>query len=458
MSAMKVPLVCLVGRTNVGKSALFNRIAQQKVKSLVFDKEHVTRDYIESTVTYNQKTFLFVDTGGLFTKDTHDALNELAKAKALEVIGRANVLCFVCDAKVGLLDQDRQLLKMLRKLNPNITLVINKVDNDLLKLEASEFLKLGVDPIFHTSAVHGSGISDLLDYVTSGIKPSVPKVIKDEEGDSVDNSDAPDFEQADDLLFKVAIVGKPNVGKSSLLNLLTQRDRAIVSDVEGTTREAISVVVGFNHQLIEITDTPGVRRQASVNESLEQLMVKSALASIRTSDITILMVDGTQGGFCNQELKLLDYALRCKKAVLVVVNKTDAMTEYHKVQMSYDLEEYDFMFKKVPLVKISCLDKTGLGKVRTHLDMLWQRCKTWIDTDEATNLVREFLSKRPLYKQKTLLKVFKVRFLKAKVPTFQVYVNDSKLFSETELGCLENVLRSHYNLKGCPVILRPVDI
>ncbi len=447
MSAQKNPVVCLVGRTNVGKSALFNRIAQQKVKSLVFDKEHVTRDYIESTVTYQNKKFLFVDTGGLFMKESEDPLDELAKAKALGIVENAHLLAFVCDAKVGLLEQDRQLLRMLRKFDKKMVLIVNKVDNQILELEASEFLKLGLDPIFCTSAVHGSGLNAFLDYVVSTI-PYQSTVSSEDETETA----------VDEMLFKVAIIGKPNVGKSSLLNLLSQRDRAIVSDVEGTTREAISVVVGFNHQLIELTDTPGMRRQSSVNESLEKLMVKSALASIRTSDISILMIDGTAGGFCNQELKLLSYALECKKAVIVIINKVDLMTDHHKVQLTYDLEDYKFLFKKVPLVKVSCLDKSGIGKVRANLNAVWERCRKWIDTDEATTLIKNALTRRPLYKQKTLLKVFKMRFVKAKVPTFQVYVNHPKLFGEVELGCIENILRANYNLTGCPLILHAIEI
>lgn len=463
---MKLPIVCLVGRTNVGKSALFNRIARQKVKSLVFDKEHVTRDYIETVVNHQSAPFRLIDTGGVFVEKNTDVLTNLAKDRAFEVMNEAAVVLFVCDGKVGIVEQDRQVLRLIRKLNKEVILVVNKVDNEALKLEASEFCRLGIDNIFYTSAVHGFGLDDLMNFILSKTfdqnraEALEQKRLAKANAADEDASESDDLELVDenDTLFRVAIIGKPNVGKSSLLNLLCQKERSIVADVEGTTREAIKVNVGFNHQLIELIDTPGVRRQASVNENLEQMMVRSALASVRTSDLVILMIDGSKGSFCNQELKLLNYGLESKKAVLVVINKIDLMTEDTKANIEFILKEYEFIFKKVPMLRISCLDKIGIGRVRTHLEELWQRCQTKFDTDVVTQLVKEQMIRRPLYKQRQLLKIFKVRAIKAKVPTFQLYVNQPKLFAQAELSCIENILRKKYDLRGCPVVLRTVNV
>jgi len=462
---MKIPIICLVGRTNVGKSAIFNRIANQRVKSLVFDKEHVTRDYIESSVTLNNRKFLLVDTGGIFIQATNNELDELAKKKAFEVISKADKVLFVCDAKIGLIEEDLHILKIVRKLNSDICLVVNKVDNQYLENESFEFKKLGIREMFCTSAVHGRGISEMLEFVSSGfpqnVVPKTPKA-KLEDYDFLENSqsleDQSECDEQDDLLFKVAIVGKPNVGKSSLLNLLSRRERSIVSNIEGTTRESISVSANFNHQVVELMDTPGVRRQASVNESLEEKMVKSALASIRASDIVMIMIDGSKGELCNQDLKLLNYSLECKKAVLFLINKNDIMSERAKVSLSYDLERYDFMLKKVQIIRTSCVDKKGICKIFDSLDALWKRCRTLFSTEHVSELIRTYLTHKPLYKQNKLLKIFKVRFVKARVPTFQIYSNEPKLFSDTEYGCIENVLRKNLDLRGCPIVLKAVKI
>lgn len=450
---MKYPIVCLVGRTNVGKSALFNKLSNQKVKSLVFDKEHVTRDYIESEVTFRNTPFKLVDTGGIFFQKNTDKLTELAKDRAILMMEQAEIILFVCDAKVGIIEQDLQILKLIRKFSGQVILVVNKTDNLQNKLEGSEFYQLGIDNIFYTSAVHGQGLTELLEFIAAKTyDKNRAEIIEKSQKNSAESN------ETEDVLFKVAIVGKPNVGKSSLLNLLSQKDRSLVSEIEGTTREAIKVNVGFNHQLIELVDTPGIRRQSSVTESLEQLMVKSALASIRTSDLVILMVDGSKAKFCNQELKLLNYALETRKAVLVIINKTDLMNEFEKTGFAMDLAEYDFMFKKVPLLRISCLDKVGIGKIKTALEELWQKCQTKFDTDILTTQIKEYLIRKPLYKQRQLLKIFKVRAIKAKVPTFHLYVNQPKLFSKSELNFVENILRKKYDLRGCPVVLHSVSI
>lgn len=463
---MKIPIICLVGRTNVGKSAIFNRVANQRVKSLVFDKEHVTRDYIESLVTFENRKFLLVDTGGIFIQATGNMLDELAKDKAFEVIKKADKVIFICDAKIGLIEQDLHILKTVRKLNSDITLVINKVDNDQLEDESFQFQRMGVKDIFCTSAVHGRGINEMLAFVVGQFPENViPAPVKkkyknDAANDFEDEEDSAssDAEFGDELLFKVAIVGKPNVGKSSLLNLLSHRDRSIVSDIEGTTRESISVHANFNHQVVELMDTPGIRRQASVNEVLEEKMVKSALASIRASDIVLIMIDGSKGELCNQDLKLLSYAIDCKKAVLFIINKVDLIDEMHKVSLEYDIERYDFMLKKVQIIRTSCVDKKGICKIFNALDELWKRCKTQYSTDKVTEIIKVYLTHRPLYKQGRLIKVFKVRFVKARVPTFQLYVNEPKLISDSELSCIENVLRKNLDMRGCPVVIRTIGI
>ncbi len=513
---MKKALICLVGRTNVGKSALFNRITKKPIKNLVFDKDHVTRDYIESELKLDKCIVDLVDTGGIFCEKNHNPLQQKTKDIALVKIEQANLVLFVCDVKTGVLQQDVNILKELRKFGKEIVLVVNKVDNKVLESEAYQFLKLGTKDMFHVSAIHGLGIKDLLDFINHKFAraeqpvqkkthsvaelPAIHELEEEtgeeleieneldelaeeldeedcfdeeddfdeelEELDSIEQEDESDEENAecikkesnysDKYLFKVAIIGKPNVGKSSLLNGLSQNERSMVSEIEGTTREAVKSEIRYNHQLIELIDTPGMRKQGRVNDPLEKMMVKTAMGSVRTSNIVILMLDGSKGTFCNQELKLLDYSLSQKKAVLVVLNKTDLMTENSKLLFEGMIKRYKFLFSKVPVVRISCLNKEGFGKVRSKLDEIWQRSTTMISTAAATRIVQTYLQHRPLYKQTQLLKVFKVRALKALVPTFQLYVSEPRFFTECELNCIEKVLRKNFDFKGWPIVLRPI--
>ena len=464
---MKMPIVCLAGRTNVGKSALFNRMTSRKVRSLVFDKEHVTRDYVESVVTRQGARFQLIDTGGVFSKSSGNLLDDLGREKAFEVVERAEVVLLVCDAHVGVLDEDLNILRLLRKQAKNLVLVVNKVDNHLLELEASAFQSLGVSDLFYTSAVHGSGVCELLDFLTmrfggtlgkasKGVAVATEELAIDDENSDEEGNDFP-VAKNEDSIFNVAIIGKPNVGKSSLLNLLSHSERSIVSPIEGTTREAIGIDVSFNHQLISLTDTPGVRRQASVKDPLEEKMVKSALAGVRVSDMVILVVDASKGALCNQELKLLDYALSCRKAVLLLLNKIDLLTEVAKTNLAYDLERYDFMLRKVQIIRTSCINAHGIGKVFTALQALWKRCKMTFDAEHLNNIVRDYLLHRPLYKQNRMLRVFQLRQVAAaKAPTFQMRVCDPRLFAAQELSCIENVLRKNLDLRGCPVVIHPV--
>lgn len=468
MIPKKLPLVCLVGRTNVGKSALFNRLTKKNLKSLVFDREHVTRDYIDATVEHLGAKFLLIDTGGLLVNDKEKPLDCLAEERAREVLSQADLLLFVCDAKVGLLEKDLQILQSVRRMKKELFLLVNKVDNTDLTFEAGRFSSIGINDVFFTSAVHRRGIDEVLDAVTHKLCGNQLLQIQQEErlkklqnetlADNVDNSEESlsDDDKALEVNndFRVAIVGKPNVGKSSLLNLLCNKERSLVSDVAGTTREAIVTTTKYNHNLVELVDTPGMRRQAAVNDPLEELMVKAALASIRTSDIVILMIDGAEGKLCNQELKLLNYALEQKKAVLLLINKIDLLDEQQIAHLDENLKEYDFMLNKILILKTSCLSKKGIGKIWNKLEALRDKISATFDDEALTTLIRTSLTKRPIFKQKQELKIFKVVQMKAKAPTFQLSVRNPLLFSSAELGYVENILRKEYDLRGCPVILR----
>ena len=430
----KYPKVLLVGRTNVGKSTLFNRLAE-KAESIVLDVEGVTRDYIHEIVHWDNKSFDLIDTGGIALQKTKDPILGAIQEKVIKLLEKGSLIFFICDVKAGVTQQDKRIAKFLHKNNRPTILLINKIDNKTAYEENfNEFYSLGFKEIMEISAVHGIGISNIL----SKIVEVIPEPTQEEETKPT---------------YKVAIIGKPNVGKSSLMNLLISQERSIISDIAGTTRESISELTYNSENLIQISDTAGVRRKSKVDETLESLMVKSTLSTIRTSDIVILMVDSSALKLSNQELKLLSYALDEKKSVLLLLNKVDLLTEDDKEMLKYNLSEYDFLLKKIPTINTSCKNKKNIHKIYAEVEKSWiRRVQKFSDT-QLNELVKEEFTKKPLYHTKIQLKLFKIRQIKdAKVPTFQIFVNHPEWFGNSQLGFIENILRKNFDLKGCPIV------
>ena len=446
----KRPKVLLVGRTNVGKSTIFNRILG-KTASIVFDQEGVTRDYISEEITWDDKTFNLIDTGGLSfsKKTTHDAdtklFQEYIQENVLKILEEAAVILFVCDGKNGLTAEDEQVAKVLHKLkNIPIILLVNKADNvNLFQEHAHVFNRLGFSKKIEVSALHGTGINTMLDEVvfllgTTGI---------------------PTQEIAEPE-FKVAIVGRPNVGKSSLMNLLTKQDRSIVSDIPGTTREAVSEKIVFDSNVIQLTDTAGVRRQSRVNEDLETLMVKSSLSTMRTADLIILVIDASEGKINDQELKLLFYAIEQHKPALILFNKADllAVDDYAQQLLKKSIDEYTFVLKKFQTLSISCLTKKNIGRILAAIYELAQRCAQQFDPIELDELVTQAFQKKPMYHKRMQIKLMRVKQISGTVPTFILYSNYPQWFETSQLGFVENILRKAYDLRGCPIKFFPRSV
>jgi GTP-binding protein len=428
------PKVLLVGRMNVGKSTLFNRLANEK-KSIVFSREGVTRDAIHTTLTWNDKTFTLVDTGGM-TFDRHaDMIQKKVQDKVVQLLDQGDIILFVCDGKSGLTHEDEHIGRLLHRLKKPVFLLINKADNsNRLEETFHEFYQLGFDKIIKTSGVHGSGLGPLLYDIVEALPEK-----KIEEEDLSGNR------------YKLAIIGKPNVGKSSLMNLLIKQDRSIVSDVAGTTRESIKEEIDYKDYRIQIIDTAGVRRKRSVNDDLEELMVKSSMEAVRTSHTIIIVVDASQGAISDQEIKLLFYAYEEKKNILVIFNKMDLVDEYTHYQLDTSIDEYDFIFKKIPMLFISCMTKKNVGKIFAEVDKIHSRNKQILNSSDVNEVIQEALKHKPLYHSRQPLRLFKIRVVPGIIPSFVLHVNHPNWFDSAALGCIENILRKTYDLKGCPL-------
>ena len=430
----QLPKVLFVGRTNVGKSTLFNRLISDK-RSIVFNREGVTRDYIQETVTWKDTTFDLIDTGGLTLKKITDPLWQKTQKKILGLLDNTAIVLFVVDGKNGLVEEDRALMHLLYKIKKPIILLVNKADcQKALEETMPEFYALGCKIIIKVSGIHGIGIGTLLDTIVELLETQNGRV-------------------AAEPAHRVVIIGKPNVGKSSLMNLLVDQERSIVSEVPGTTREAISHNTFYCSNLIKITDTAGVRKSARISDNLETLMVKSSFAAIHQADTVIVMIDASQGKISDQELKLLFYVYENKKYMLIIFNKTDLLTEYSKLLLDQSLQEYDFIFSKMPVLNISCITQKNIGRIFVELQKMWQRGQQEFDPAKLKEIIQEELRYKVLYHTGIELKVASIYSVKTSIPTFILKVNKPEWFGQAEQNCIENILRKHFDFKGCPIQL-----
>jgi GTPase len=432
---IKFPKVLLVGRTNVGKSALFNCISGEK-HSIVLHEEGVTRDYISQVVSFDDKKFELIDTGGIsFTKKQLDEITGRVKEKVLALLDHAALILFVCDGKNGLTKEDLEVAKTLRKIKKPIFVLINKADNtNAVQENLSDFYSLGFKEIIQVSALHKIGINDLLEKIIETIPAKA---------DIEEESIAP--------AYKIVILGKPNVGKSSLMNILTHKERSIVTPQAGTTREAVSENIFFAQDIIQITDTAGIRKKARVTDTLESLMVKSSLNAVRSADIVLIMIDASEQQLSDQELKLLFYAYEQNKSVILVCNKMDLVSESDRENFEHNLSLFDFILKKIPIVWISCKNKKNIGKVTKKIEQAIARLGQTFNATELNEVVKTKFLEKPIYRNEKRLKIFKIRCIASKTPTFVLIVNHKELWGPSQLGFVENILREHYDLEGCPI-------
>lgn len=428
-----LPTVVIVGRTNVGKSTLFNRLSRD-VKSLTRDEVGVTRDFLHDMINWKDVSFELIDTGGISLQPSKDVILEQVRQQALQLIDNADLVLLACDGTVGVLPEDRDLAKMLHKKGKKVILVVNKVDRAITQEYMHEFERLGHQPLMTVSAQHGTGCDELQDEIVA-LLPKHKKVIEEK------------------TAFNVVLLGKPNVGKSSLLNELLKEERMIVTDQPGTTREAISERVSFYRADIQITDTPGIRRKRGVTEPLEQMMTKSSFRAVENADIVLLLVDVSQGKISDQELKLAFYVLEQHKALIMLFNKYDLLEkdDYAAQQLEQSLEEYPHLMKKAVRINISCKTGKNIGKILPTVQKVWERYSQRFEDEELSFLFKEALVRKPLYHKTIPLIVYKAKQGATAPITIILIVNHPQWFGESQLGFFENLMRKKYDLHGVPV-------
>ena len=425
--------IMIVGRTNVGKSTLFNRITS-KIKSITLDEKGVTRDCISETVEWTGTSFELIDSGGISVVDSKNEIEQQVQRKVLSMLDEVSGMIFVCDFQVGITDEDKQIARVLLKKNKPVFLAVNKADTLEVDVELYNFAKLGIKNMFAVSAQHARGVGDLLDAVVEMIKQE--KI-----------SNAPDENPS----FRATIIGKPNAGKSSLMNLLVKQDFSIVSSQEGTTREAVRKIVGFNKDAFELIDTAGIRRQSGVDSNIENLMVKNSLSAVRNSHLVILMINVEEPYLTSQDLKLADYVFQEGASLIILFNKTDLLTDETRAQLDYSLEEYDYLLKKIETLNISCKDNKNVGKVLSLVYKVWQRSLQRMSQEYLTSLFLDELNKRPIYKNGIRMSLFSARQVCASPIRIELLVKNKQLCTDQHLAFFENVLRKAKNFKSVPI-------
>lgn len=428
-----IPSVVIVGRTNVGKSTLFNRLSAD-VKSITHDEAGVTRDFLHDIVTWQNVSFQLMDTGGISLQSSKDIILETVRQQALQLIDRADLVLLVCDGTVGIIPEDRDLSKMLHKLGKKVILVINKGDCKITESNMHEFTKLGHEHSMMISAQHGTGCDALLDEIIV-LLPKHKKVVEEP------------------IAFNIVLLGKPNVGKSSLINELLQQERMIVTDQPGTTREAVSERITFHKADIQITDTPGIRRKRGVTEPLEQLMTKSSFRAVENADVILLLVDVSQGEISDQELKLAFYVLEKHKALIMLFNKYDLLEhdDYAAQRLESSLEKYPQLMKRAIRLNISCKTHKNIGRILPTVQEVWERYSQTLSSEEISKLLTDAITHKPLYHKTNPLIVYKAKQVATAPITVVMIVNQPQWFEDSQLGFFENVMRKKYDLRGVPV-------
>lgn len=430
---MSRPIVAIVGRPNVGKSTLFNALAGEKI-SIVKDTPGVTRDRIYADVSWLNYNFTLVDTGGI-EPETGDLILSHMREQAEIAIQTADVILFLVDVRQGLVDADHKVADMLRRSKKPIVLAVNKVDNfDKFMMDVYEFYNLGLGDPIPISGSSKLGLGEMLDAVTSHF----PETSKEEEED-----DRP----------RIAVVGKPNAGKSSFINKILGENRVIVSDIAGTTRDAIDTEVVRNGKEYIFVDTAGLRRKNKIKEDIERYSIIRTVSAVEKSDVVVLMIDATEG-VTEQDAKIAGVAHERGKGMIIAVNKWDLVEKDDKTIYKFTNEVRDKLsfMPYAELVFISAKTGQRVHKVFETIDAVIENCSLRVATGVLNEILTEAMAmKQPPSDKGKKLRIYYMTQVSVKPPTFVMFINDKELMHFSYTRYIENQIRNTFGFRGTPV-------
>ncbi len=428
---MSKPIIAVVGRPNVGKSTLFNALAGERI-SIVKDTPGVTRDRIYADVTWLDRQFTLIDTGGI-EPESGDMMLSFMREQAMVAIDTADVILFVVDVKTGMVDADTQVADLLRRSGKPIILVVNKVDDPGKQTnDTYEFYNLGLGDPIAVSSVNRLGFGDLLDEVIK----LVPERSEEEENDTRP---------------KIAIVGKPNVGKSSIINRLTGENRVIVSDVAGTTRDAVDTVVTFDGEEYVFIDTAGLRRKSKIKEDIEHFSMVRTVAAVERADVCIVVIDATEG-VTEQDAKIAGIAHEAGKGILIAVNKWDILPDKDDKSIYKQTEKIREILSFIPYAKIVFISaETGqrVNKLFENIKEIIAAQTLRVGTGVLNEVMMQAIAlQQPPSDKGRRLKLFYITQVSVKPPTFVIFVNDKKLMHFSYTRYIENKVREAFGFPG----------
>lgn len=430
---MAKPIVAIVGRPNVGKSTLFNMLVGERL-SIVKDTPGVTRDRIHADVDWLDHKFTMIDTGGI-EPDSNDIILSQMREQAQIAIDTADVIIFMTDVKQGLVDSDAKVADMLRRSHKPVILVVNKVDNfNKMMADVYEFYNLGIGDPVPISASQRSGLGDMLDKVVNYFADL-------------------NLEQEEDDRPRIAIVGKPNVGKSSIINKITGESRVIVSNIAGTTRDAIDTDVKWNGKDYVFIDTAGLRRKSKVKEEIEKYSIIRTVTAVERADVVIIVIDAVEG-VTEQDAKIAGIAHENGKGIIIAVNKWDAIEKNDKTVYEYTNKVRDIL-SFMPYAEIMFISaKTGqrLPKLFDMIDFVIANHAMRIETGVVNEIMAEAVAlQQPPSDKGKRLKLYYITQVSVKPPTFVIFVNDKQLMHFSYTRYIENKIREAFGFKGTPL-------
>lgn len=430
---MSKPIVAIVGRPNVGKSTLFNVLAGSKI-SIVKDTPGVTRDRIYADVNWLDYNFTMIDTGGI-EPESQDIIIKSMREQAQIAIDTADVIMFLVDVRQGLVDADHQVADMLRRSHKPVVLVVNKVDSfDKFMPDVYEFYNLGLGDPFPISAASQLGLGDMLDEVVSHFTEEMKESEEDERP-------------------KIAIIGKPNVGKSSIINKLLGEDRVIVSDIAGTTRDAIDTVVTRNEREYVFIDTAGLRRKNKIKEEIERFSIIRTVTAVERADVCVLVIDATEG-VTEQDAKIAGIAHERGKGMIIAVNKWDAIEKDNKTiyKFTEDIRRILSFLSYAEIIFISAKTGQRMPKLFDVIDMVVDNHALRIGTGVLNEILTEAVAmQEPPSDKGKKLRLYYVTEVSVKPPTFVIFVNDRNLTHFSYTRYIENRFRDAFGFKGTPL-------